>query len=901
MHVKKIKINQWELIMKRLIHVLIIICVFLLNLEFAQTFMVQGVLRDPAGRTVQNGSHSVTFKLYDAESGGTELWSEVHGSLTTEHGVFTALLGESSALSGVSFVDPMWIGITVDDGNEISPRMALVNSPSANAVSGYSNVLPSTGNVGIGTKNPQFSLEINGSAPYVGFTDSDGGSVWSLGNYGLNRFTVLEGSDERFVIAEGGNVGVGTTAPVAPLHVAGTTYLEDRIMLMRPGGHNYIDFNNSYNLNVRSMTTGSSDVVDIMTIEPSGDVGIGTEPTEKLEVYGNMKLSNGGALIFSDGTSLSSASLSGSASSVSTPGNALITADADEAGTGEVQFKTGTSTDMVVTNDGKVGIGTTAPTTHLEVSGSGVQRIKVASTDDNQAGISFKSGGTGEYVIYSSGGSDDLTFYNGTSDVMNLTAAGNLGIGTFTPSERLHVAGSSYFEDRLRLMRTAGPNYLDFYNGENFYLRSIGTDDSNGNIRFSVTPDGNVGIGTSTPGALLDLTGATPYIKFTDTDAGSSWLLGNYGGNRFLLQENNVDRFVVAEGGNVGVNNAAPDAKLSIDADGDGDLFNIHTSHTTDAKIFQVEQSGSDGYVKVNDANGNTNVQLSGYSSGLTFFKTKVGIGTSTPAYKFDLNADVAANWLGRFRNVANGAAVYVSNADGYGMSINPGTNADAGTYALQVHKGDGGVSLYAGGAGKVGIGTNTPVAPLHVVGSAYLEDRLRLMRPDGVNYVDFNTDYHLMFRAIGTDDTGGAGVFELHSDGTAWLAGGLSQNSDRRLKYDINTVGNALNKVMQMRGVTYRWNQNQPGGRVPDSRIHYGFVAQEVEEVLPEIVVENSNGYKTVSYSEVSSVLVEAIKEQQQLIKQLEKENTLLNNRLRKMEHQFADFEKLMGNDSDN
>jgi len=81
------------------------------------------------------------------------------------------------------------------------------------------------------------------------------------------------------------------------------------------------------------------------------------------------------------------------------------------------------------------------------------------------------------------------------------------------------------------------------------------------------------------------------------------------------------------------------------------------------------------------------------------------------------------------------------------------------------------------------------------------------------------------------------------------------------------------------MRGVTYRWNRNQPGGRIPDNRLHYGFIAQEVEEIIPEIVAEGSNGYKTIQYSEVSSVLVEAIKEQQTLIEtQQETIETLLD-----------------------
>jgi len=432
--------------MKRSITVLLSIIVIAFNLVLSQTFVVQGVLRDPAGRTVENGTHSVTFTLYDAQSTGTELWTETHGSVTTEHGVFSAELGNTSTLNALSFTNSPWLGISVDGGNEISPRMKLISSPSANALTGGSNIVPSTGLVGFGTTSPTAQVEVAGSGVQrmkvtssddqagISFISSGDGefAIYSPGS--TNDLNFYNGSSDVMTLTETGNLGIGTTSPSTQLDVVGTAHVtgsiqtDDRLKLMRTTGQNYMDVHNGNNFVLRTMTELDGSVVNALTVEPSGDLGIGTEPTEKLEVAGNLKLSSGGALIFPDGTSLTSAALGGSASSLSTPGNALITADADAVGTGNIEFKTGSSTDMVITNERKVGIGTSTPTTHLEVSGSGAQRIKVASSDDNQAGISFKSGGTGEYVIYSSGGSDDLTFYNGTSDVMNLTAGGDLGI-----------------------------------------------------------------------------------------------------------------------------------------------------------------------------------------------------------------------------------------------------------------------------------------------------------------------------------------------------------------------------------------------------------------------------------------------------------------------------------------
>ncbi len=868
--------------MKHVIRVCLVLLV-LSQVNLAQTVAVQGVLRDPAGRTVVDGSHTVVFKLYDAETGGSELWSESHGSVSTSHGVFSEKLGESSSMSALSFTNQYWLGIRVDDGTEISQRLPLQNSPAANAVSGASNIMPSTGNVGIGTKTPQSMLELNGATPYIGFDDTDGGSYWSLGNYGTSGLTITEGDDARFVIKEGGQVGIGTNDPSAALHVVGTAYIEssatflDRIRLMRVNGPNYIDVSNASNFYVRTIGSDDSAPITSLVVEPAGDVGIGTEPTEKLEVAGNLKLSSGGLLIFPDGSSLASANLGGTASALASPDNTLITADASADGVGEIQFKTGTSTDMVITNERKVGIGTSTPSVHLEVAGSGVQRVRVTSSND-QAGISFESGGTGEYVMYTPGGSDDLLFYNGSSDVMGLTSAGNLGLGTINPADRLHVSGASYFEDRLRLMRTAGSNYIDFNSAQNFYLRSITTDDADANIRLAITPSGFVGIGTASPEYKLDLQASYSEWagRFINNSNGASVYMSHGNGYGMSISPGaNADAStyalkvyrgdgglgIYARGdGNIGINSVIPDAKLSIDSDGDGSLFNVHTSHSTDSKIFEVSQSGSDGMVNVRSASGSNISQISGYSGTPTFFHSDVGLGTDNPTATLHLNK--TSPYI-KFTDTDGGSEWLMGNY---------GTNR----FLIQENSID---RLVISEGGNVGIGTTSPVASLHVAGDAYLEDRLRLQRTDGPNYVDFNNGQHLMFRAIGTDDTGSAQVFELHADGSAWLAGGLSQNSDRRLKRDIQTVGSALDKIRQMRGVTYRWNRNQPGGRIPDNRLHYGFIAQEVEEIIPEIVAEGSNGYKTIQYSEVSSVLVEAIKEQQTLIEtQQETIETLLD-----------------------
>ena len=106
----------------------------------------------------------------------------------------------------------------------------------------------------------------------------------------------------------------------------------------------------------------------------------------------------------------------------------------------------------------------------------------------------------------------------------------------------------------------------------------------------------------------------------------------------------------------------------------------------------------------------------------------------------------------------------------------------------------------------------------------------------------------------------GGGGY--IRGDFTA--TGNLIAQSDIRLKYDIEPIDNALEKVLAIRGITYRMQ-----GALNPSR-NVGVIAQEVEAVLPEAVRENEEGIKSVAYGNMVGLLVEAIKEQQSEIDEL-------------------------------
>ena len=106
----------------------------------------------------------------------------------------------------------------------------------------------------------------------------------------------------------------------------------------------------------------------------------------------------------------------------------------------------------------------------------------------------------------------------------------------------------------------------------------------------------------------------------------------------------------------------------------------------------------------------------------------------------------------------------------------------------------------------------------------------------------------------------------EFDSDGNVIIQGNLFSYSDARIKTNIETIVNALDKVTSIRGVTYNMIKDieiDP----ENAQKHIGVIAQEIESVIPEAVKEE-NGIKTVAYGNIVGLLIEAIKELKDQIK---------------------------------
>jgi hypothetical protein len=125
--------------------------------------------------------------------------------------------------------------------------------------------------------------------------------------------------------------------------------------------------------------------------------------------------------------------------------------------------------------------------------------------------------------------------------------------------------------------------------------------------------------------------------------------------------------------------------------------------------------------------------------------------------------------------------------------------------------------------------------------------------------YIYADTNNH-----IGFLNTSGNWSFRVDNSGNATATGDVVAYSDARVKTNIQTIENALEKTLALRGVTYNRTDTE------DTRTKVGVIAQEIIEVLPEVVNQDNDGMYSVSYGNITALLIEAIKEQQLQIEEL-------------------------------
>ena len=192
-------------------------------------------------------------------------------------------------------------------------------------------------------------------------------------------------------------------------------------------------------------------------------------------------------------------------------------------------------------------------------------------------------------------------------------------------------------------------------------------------------------------------------------------------------------------------------------------------------------------------------------------------------------------------------------------ISLNLGDTLDVTVWLGSGTSGSGLYSQWSGTypifyLGNVGIGTTNPQNTLSVEGSTYLSGYVGINNDNPQNALDVTGAVSVIGAIYATDHI-------------------VSAVSDARLKTKIGKIDNAVDRVCKLEGFTYTYNETANSLGLKDTRVQVGLTAQDVQHVLPEAVLPAPYpDYLTVQYERIVPLLVEAIKEQQMRIEQLER-----------------------------
>ena len=177
---------------------------------------------------------------------------------------------------------------------------------------------------------------------------------------------------------------------------------------------------------------------------------------------------------------------------------------------------------------------------------------------------------------------------------------------------------------------------------------------------------------------------------------------------------------------------------------------------------------------------------------------------------------------------------------------------------------------------GDFGVGTQSPSDKVHIIADSG-QDALRVQINTATKLRVFSNGG----TSIGANNSSGTPANGLYVHGDLNYNAALTSVSDIRYKSNIKPLISPLENISKIRGVTYKWKRNEFPERNFTDKKQIGVIAQEVEDVFPELVSTNAEGYKSVDYTKLTPILLEAVKE-------LKNQNSKLEKRLSKIESLF-------------
>ena len=518
-------------------------------------------------------------------------------------------------------------------------------------------------------------------------------------------------------------------------------------------------------------------------------------------------------------------------------------------GTGDFLIQDNGADAFTVEDSGEVGIGTATPVSKLDVretTNAATNGVRIIKTD-NTASVSYGST------------LDKTTNGSGTAYGMNINMLGT-GTGAKYGLDIFNTATGNGVQYGLRTAFSSTANTIrrGVYNnfdgtgtGTRYGItNNFSTNVSGAQIGITNIMDGTTGIYT---GMDNQMSGATNNATFgvvnTLTGTGTGAKTGM--SNLFSGANGNVNIYV-------GLDNTFNDSgngnrwgiRNNLDGTGTGTQYGSFNDLTgtgsgTKYGTYNFIASAAGGthygtYNEVTTANG-----WAGYFVGKNYVSDAIGINNPNPDGRLDIihNSTGAASphIMITASNANTGARIVFDNevetTNNWVMFARADDTSTDSRFNI-FHNGTGNIMVVTGD-GKVGI-NRTPAT----------------------------------------------NALEVNGDASKTTAGSWLANSDRRLKKNIEGIEGktALEKIEQMRGVTYLWNDTQTGIKRPE-KLQYGFIAQELMEVFPEKVTRDNLGFYQTAYGDYDPLFVEAIKELKKEMETLSEENQKLKDQLSKYE----------------